>query len=106
MSENQKKPGRSGTAIKLFLLILALLAVPIVMDQVEVDRENVRLVGRIAAGATGLLFLYGVFSKVMKVMGFVVIVLIALVVLVAEGALQAPRVAQLFGKTTSTKSTK
>jgi hypothetical protein len=66
------------------------------MDQVEVDPENVRMVGRIAVAITGLLFLIGLFKKMLKVMAFVVLALIALVYLVAEGHVKAPRVSQWF----------
>jgi uncharacterized membrane protein len=90
MSENQQKK-TGGKTFKLLLVILLVLAVPIVMDQVDVDRENVKLVGRIAVGITGLLFVIGLFKKMLKVMAFVVLGLIALVFLVAEGHIKAPR---------------
>jgi uncharacterized membrane protein len=93
MSENQQKK-TGGKTFKLLLVILLVLAVPIVMDQVDVDRENVKLVGRIAVGITGLLFVIGLFKKMLKVMAFVVLGLIALVFLVAEGHIKAPRLSE------------
>ena len=96
MSNEPKKPGALKKGFKLFLLIVVALLVPIVMDQAEVDPEKVRLVGRVAAGLTILLFLYGIFTKVMKIMGFLALVLIVLVVLVVEGKVKAPRVKEWF----------
>jgi hypothetical protein len=96
MSDNQQKPSSGGKTIKLFLIIFAVLLIPLVMDQFDVDREKVRLVGRIAAGITVALFLFGVFKKMLKVMAFVVLGLITFVYLVAEGHVKAPRVSQWF----------
>ena len=96
MSDPQKKKGPIGKTVRLFFVILVVLLVPLVMDQAEVDRETVRLAGRISAGVTGLLVLYGLFTKVLKVMGFVVLLMIAFVVLTTEGKVQLPRVADLL----------
>ncbi len=96
MAENQSQPKSTGKTFKLFLLIFVCLAVPIAMDQVDIDREKVRLVGRIAVGVTALLFLYGLFTKMLKVMAFVVLLLITLVFLVAEGHVKAPHVKEWF----------
>ena len=96
MAENEQQSKSSGKTFKLFLFIVLLLAVPIVMDQVEIDREKVKLAGRIVVGVSVLGFVYGLFTKVMKVMGFVTFLLIALVFLVAEGHVKAPRAKDLF----------
>jgi hypothetical protein len=96
MSEKQTKPSSGGKTLKLCLLIVLVLLVPVVMDQVDVDRESVRLVGRVSAGITGLLFLYGIFTKMLKVLAFAVLALIAVVFLVSEGHIEAPRVQSWF----------
>jgi uncharacterized membrane protein len=96
MSEKQGKPGIIGRKVRLFLLIFAVLLVPMVMDQAGVDRETVRMAGRIAAGATVLLTLYGLFAKVMRTFVFVILGLVILVVLVSEGTIKAPRVHEWF----------
>ena len=96
MAEKQPQPKSTGKTFKLFLLIFVCLAVPVAMDQVDIDREKVRLVGRVAVGVTGLLFLYGLFTKLLKVMAFVVVLLITLVFLVAEGHVKAPHVREWF----------
>jgi len=98
MAENQPRPKSTGKKFKLFLIIVACLLVPIAMDQVDIDREKVRLAGRIAVGVAVLLFAYGLFTKMLKVMGFVVFLLIALVFLVAEGHVKAPKVKEWFAK--------
>jgi hypothetical protein len=96
MAENQGKPSGSGKTLKLFAIIVLVLLVPLVMDQVEVDKETVKQIGRVVAGIAVLLVLYGIFSKLMKVLGFVVVGLIVLVVLVSEDKIKAPRVKELF----------
>jgi len=95
-NENQGKPSRVGKTFKLFLLTFLALCVPVVMDQVEVNPDTVRLVGRIAAGVTVLLVVYGIFTKVLKIMGLVIVGLLVLVFLVSEGHLHAPRVKDWF----------
>lgn len=96
MAENNSKPSTVGKTFKLFLLIFVVLLVPVAMDQAEMDRETVRMVGRVAAGITAVLCLYGIFKKMMKAFAIVVLVLIGLTVLVSEGQLKAPRVKALF----------
>ena len=103
VNENQGKPSRVGKTFKLFLLTFLMLCVPMVMDQAEVNHETVRLVGRIAAGVTAFLVLYGIFTKMLKIMGFVIVVLLVLVFLVSEGHLQAPRVKNWFTTRTANK---
>ena|ERR1041384_887363 len=99
MADKQKQgKGRIGRALKLFAIILVILLVPMAMDQFDVDRENVRWAGRIAGGIALLMFLYGIFSKVMKTFGLVVLALIAVVVLVSEGKIEAPRLQKLFSR--------
>ena len=97
MSEKKSSPGFVSRKLKLFSMIFVVLLVPVAMDQAEVTRETVQMVGRVAAGITLLLLLYGIFSKLFRVFAFVVLALIALVVLVSEGKVKAPRVTEMFG---------
>jgi len=95
MAEKQKSgKGPIRRTLRLFLIIFLVLLVPMVMDQIEMSPEHVKLAGRIAAGLAIVLFLYGIFSKLFKVLAFVVLLLIGGVVLVSEGEVKAPR---LFG---------
>ena len=103
MTQNQKKPSGLGRVLKLFLLAFLALAVPMVMDQAEVDPEKVRLAGRIAAGVTVLLVLYGIFTKMLKFMAFVIFVILVLVLLVSEGQLRTPRVKNWVAARTASK---
>jgi hypothetical protein len=103
MAEKNDKPSTLGKTFKLFLLIFVVLLVPVAMDQAEMDRETVRLVGRVAGGITALLCIYGMFKKMLKVFAFIALVLIGLTVLVSEGQLKAPRVKALFGENSSGK---
>lgn len=96
MAKHVEKSGGLAKALKLFLLILVVLLVPMAMDQLEVEREQVQLVGRVAAVTALLMLAYGVFKKVLKLLGFVVLALITLEFLVAEGELKAPRIQQWF----------
>ena len=101
VNENQGKPSRVGKTFKLFLLTFLVLCVPVVMDQAEVNRDTVRVIGRFAAGATALLVLYGIVTKILKIMAFVIVILLALVFLVSEGHLHAPRVKNWFATHTA-----
>lgn len=103
MSDKKAQSGTIAKKIKLFLLIFAVLLVPMVMDQTEVDRETVRLAGRIAAGIVVALTLYGLFAKVLKTIIFVILGLVVLVVLVCEGTIKAPRVHEWFASHNSGK---
>jgi hypothetical protein len=93
----KKTPGVRGRALKLFGLMLLVLLVPLAMDQLDVDREQLKVVGRVAAGLAALMFVYGLFAKLMKLLGFVVmLLLIGVVVLVSEQQIEMPRVKALF----------
>jgi hypothetical protein len=99
MSDQKSQPGTIGKTFKLFLVIFVMLLVPMVMDQAEMDRETVKMAGRVAAGLTGILFLYGIFTKMLKGLVFVVLLLlVGAVVLVSEGQIKAPRVFGSSGK--------
>ena len=91
MAETKSKPGTAKRTFRLFLIIFVALLVPLVMDQAEVDRETVRQAGRIAAGVTLLLSLYGLFTKALRALAFVVLALLGVMVLVSEGVIDAPR---------------
>ena len=98
MAEQEKKPGVVRKKFRLFLLIFLVLLVPIAMDQSGVDKDTVRTVGRVAAGITLALTLYGLFAKVLRTIVLVIMVLITLVFLVSEGHLEAPRVKDWFSE--------
>ena len=98
MSDKQPKKGGAGKVFKLFALIVLVLLIPLALDQADFDREQVKLVGRIAAGAAGLMFLYGLFTKMLKVLAFVVLLLIGGVLLVSERQIEMPRLKELMNQ--------
>ena len=108
MTENtQKKPGVRSKALKLFGMILLVLLVPLTMDQLDVDREQLKVVGRIAAGVAGLMFVDGLVAKLMKVVGFLVmLLLIGTVVMVSERQIEMPRLKALFDKRADAREAK
>ena len=91
MSE-QKSKSAIGRKFKLFLMIFLVLLVPLVMDQAAVDPDTVKWAGRIAAGITVLLSVYGLMAKVFRTFIFVILGLVGLTFLVSEGYIKAPRV--------------
>jgi len=86
---NEKKKSSLST-FKFFLVIVAILLVPMVMSQMNVTPEDEKIAGRICGGIAGLFTLYGVLTKVLKIFAFIVVALIALVLLVSEGVIEAP----------------
>ncbi|HEX6812081.1 MAG TPA: hypothetical protein VF384_10700 [Planctomycetota bacterium] len=103
MSEKESKPSAVGKKLKLFLMIFVVLLVPMVMDQAEVDRETVKLAGRIAAGITVVLTAYGLVAKLFKTVIWVIIGLAGLTFLVSEGMIKAPRVTSWFAERSEKK---
>jgi hypothetical protein len=100
MTDKPQKKGLVGRTLKLVGMIVLVLLVPLAMDQFDVDRDQLKITGRVCAGFAGLLFLYGIFTKLLKVMAFVVLLLIGGVVLVSEQQLEMPRVKELFAERT------
>ena len=97
-AQTKKKGGAVAKALKLFALTVVVLLVPLVLDQLEVDPESVKIVGRVAAAVTVVLILYGMFTKLLKFFGFVIAGLTVLVVLVSEGVIKAPRLTEMLSQ--------
>jgi len=99
MTENtqtQKPRGLLAKTLKLFGIIVAILLVPVVLGQLQVSEESVRIVGRVAAAVTLVLFLYGIFAKLLRVLGLVIAGLTVLVVLLSEGVIHAPLLVEML----------
>ncbi|RKX34902.1 MAG: hypothetical protein DRP71_05555 [Verrucomicrobia bacterium] len=89
MANDKKKPFLSR--FKIAIAILGIILIPLVMDQMEISKEDVRLVGRVCAGIAGIFTLYGIFTKLLRVFSFIIIAaVITLTVLISEGVLEAP----------------
>lgn len=97
---NDKKKSSFGT-VKFILVIIAILLVPLVMDQMDVTEEDVRIAGRICGGIAGLFTLYGILTKMLKVFAFIVVALIALAILVSEGVIEAPKLMDYISERSS-----
>ncbi|MEZ5276011.1 MAG: hypothetical protein R3F07_06505 [Opitutaceae bacterium] len=88
MADEKKKPFFSR--FKIAFVIIAIILIPLVMDQLELSREDVKIAGRVCAGIAGIFTLYGIFTKMLRLFSFVIFALIVLAVLVSEGIIQAP----------------
>lgn len=99
MAKDKKKS--SFSTFKFVLVIIAILLIPMVMDQMEVSEEDVKIAGRICGGLAGLVTLYGILTKMLKVFAFIVVALIGLVALVSEGVIEAPRLTNLISEWSS-----
>lgn len=94
MANDKKKS--SFSTLKFFLVIIVILLIPLVMDQMEVTEDDVKLTGRICGGIAGLFTLYGILTHALKFVAFIVVALIALAVLISEGVIEAPRLMELI----------
>ena len=87
-SDDKSKGGLS--AFKLSLIVIILLLIPTTMEQLEMHQETVKMVGRVCVGIAGLLFLYGIFSKVLRFAGVLLLILIGARALANEGVIEVP----------------
>ena len=90
MADDKKKSFLSR--FRIAFVIIAIILVPLVMDQLELSAEDVKIAGRVCAGIAGIFTLYGIFTKMLRLFSFVIFALIVLAVLVSEGIIQAPHV--------------
>lgn len=91
MADDKKKPLLSR--FKLALVIIGIVLIPLVMQQMDLSKDDVRVAGRICAGIAVIFTLYGIFTKLLRLFSIVLIALIVLELLVSEGIIEAP---QLF----------
>lgn len=90
MGKNGDGKRRGPSAFSLSLVVIILLLIPTTMEQLEVHEDTVRTVGRVCCGLAGLLFLYGLLSKVIRFVGLILLVLIVGRVLANEGVVEMP----------------
>lgn len=94
MAKDKKKPLIS--TFKISFVIIAIILVPLVMDQLDLNKEDVKVVGRVCGGIAGLFMIYGVFTKILKVFAFILLAIVALAVLISENVIEAPRLMEYF----------
>ncbi|RME71271.1 MAG: hypothetical protein D6781_04555 [Verrucomicrobia bacterium] len=71
--------------ISLTSLIVLLLAIPVTMEWLNIEHENVRMVGRICVGLAALLAIYGALARLLRVLILFVGIAITLTILQTEG---------------------
>jgi hypothetical protein len=92
-NKNTEKPRSRGPgAFKLFLVVLILVLIPTTMEQLAMNQDTVRLVGRVCVGIGVLIFAYGLISKAMRFGGLLILILIVARVLANEGIIEIPKV--------------
>lgn len=96
MADKNDSEKRGSGAFRLCLLVVILLLIPTTMEQLEMHQETVRMVGRVCVGIAGLLFLYGLFSKVLRFAGLLLLVLIGVRALANEGVIEIPKVREMI----------
>jgi hypothetical protein len=93
MSETTKQKPRLS-AFKLLLIIVVLCLVPLVLQQLRMHADTVRLVGRACVGLGALFLVYGLIAKAVKVIGFLLLALLVFAALAAEEVIQLPNLLQ------------
>jgi hypothetical protein len=93
MAETTKqKPRLSAT--KLLLIIVVLCLVPLVLQQLKLHADTVKMVGRVCVGLGALFLVYGLIAKAVKVVGVVLLALLVFAALAAEEVIQLPNLLQ------------
>lgn len=90
------RKGPSTFQFVLFALIIAVVAPA--MQQFEVDKETVKIVGRACAGFVIALLVWGLFTKMIRLIGIVLGLIVATSVLVSEGVIKPPKIADKIGQ--------
>ena len=98
MSMSSKNPSQDApkgspfwSSVKLLLLVVLIALVPIASREIDLDPDNVRLVGRCAAGVGVIVILYALIKQMAKIVTVLAIALLTLAVLVSEGLIDLPR---------------
>jgi hypothetical protein len=94
MANDKKKSLLSG--FKILFVIIAVLLIPMIMDQAKMNDDDVKAVGRVCGGIAGIFTLYGIITRLLRFLAIIVVALIALAVLVSENVIEAPRLMEFF----------
>lgn len=78
-------------SVRLILIIVLICMMPVVMDQMDLHRETLRLVGRTIAGVGVLLIAFALVKEIGKVVAVLAVALLIFMLLVSEGWIQPPR---------------
>jgi hypothetical protein len=97
MSEEKATTVRKGPSTFQFVLFAVIIAVVApAMQQLDIDKETVKIVGRACAAFAVALLLWGMFTKMIKVVGIVLALIVATSVLVSEGVIEPPKIAEMI----------
>lgn len=89
-----KPKGDFWPSVRLLLLIILIGMLPVVMEQLDIQRENLKLVGRCIAGVGVLLIAFALVKEIGKVVAIMAVALLAFMLLVSEGLIEPPRLLQ------------
>jgi hypothetical protein len=91
MSRKEKTEDKRKTTRHLFLVIVLLILVPIILHQIDFGSENVKMAGRICAGAALLLLIVGLIKNMVKIFALTLAALILVMILASEGIIDIPK---------------
>lgn len=93
MSKEKPTVVRKGPSTFQFVLFAGIIAVVApAMQQFDVDKETVKIVGRACAGFVIALLVWGFFTKMIRLIGIVLGLIVATSVLVSEGVIKPPKI--------------
>jgi len=91
--QHQNPPRRSDfwASVRILLLIVLIAMITMVSQQLDVDPENLKIVGRITVTVGLLVVIYGLIKHISKLITVVAFLLLAGMVLVSEGLIDVPK---------------
>jgi hypothetical protein len=91
MSEEKAAPSPRGISKFQFTLVIVIIVlVTPILQQVDIDKEQLKGIGRACGAFAGLLVVWGFFSRMLKFGGLVLAAAVAVAVLVGEGVIKPP----------------
>jgi len=81
-------------SVRLLLIIVLIGSLPVAMEQMDFQTENLKIVGRVLAGVGGVLIALALIKEIGKVVAVVAVALLAMMLLVTEGLVQPPHLLQ------------
>lgn len=99
MSKENATVVRKGPSTFQFVLFAVIIAVVApAMQQFDIDKDTVKIVGRACAGFVVALIVWGLFTKMIRVIGIVLGLIVATSVLVSEGVIKPPKIVDKIEK--------
>ena len=96
MAKRHPREAKSGfgfvSSVKLLVIIVLIALAAVVCQQIQLDPESLKIVGRVAGGFGLAVLAFGVIKRVGKIVAFAMLAIIAAMLLVSEGVIELPRV--------------